>query len=47
MGPIECPETLLTNYQSTLHNIAEELRSQDKTKFLCYTDNYHRNNIVS
>jgi len=47
MGPREYPETLLTNYKSTLHNIAEGLRSPDKSKFLWYTDNYHRNNTVS
>jgi len=26
MGPIGCPETLATNYQSLLHNITEEQR---------------------
>jgi len=47
MGAIERPETLLTNYQSMLHNMAEELISQDKNKYLWYTDYYHRNNTVS
>ena len=27
MAPIRCPETSVTNYQSTLHNIPEEWRS--------------------
>ena len=27
MGPIGCPETSLTNYQSTLSKLPEELRS--------------------
>jgi len=26
MGPIRCPETLVTNYQSALRNIPEEQR---------------------
>jgi hypothetical protein len=28
MGPIDCPETSVTNYRSTLRNIPEERRSQ-------------------
>jgi hypothetical protein len=27
MGPIGCPETLVTNYESVLHKIPEERRS--------------------
>jgi hypothetical protein len=27
LGPVSCPETLVTNQQSTLHNIPEEGRS--------------------
>ena len=29
MGPIGCPETSVTNYQSTLRNIPEKGRSRD------------------
>jgi hypothetical protein len=32
MGPISCPETSVTNYQSTLRNIAEERRSQYRVR---------------
>jgi hypothetical protein len=29
MGPICCPETSVTNYQSTLHNVTEEQKPHD------------------
>jgi hypothetical protein len=43
MGAMVYPETLLR----MLRNMAEELISQDKNKYLWYTDYYHRNNTVS
>ena len=37
MGPTGCPETSVTNYQSTLRNVPEEGRS--KRLFLLQNDN--------
>jgi hypothetical protein len=32
MGPTGCPETAVTNYQSMLRNISEELRQEMETQ---------------
>ena len=42
MGPIGCPETSITYYQTTLRNIPEERRSQTKAYHKPYHKPYHK-----